>query len=434
MEALFLGTVSSFKKQRGFGHIEPDDKSKFGDKIFCHWKSIQTSDKWPTLIDGMRVAFKAEREGRNSSQWKTTEVYAENGEELTAQEPLPLLQKGKKYKGSCKSYDKRKGEGLIIPTGKGPWGENGVKVIRSDILCDGGTPYLKPKQRVQFQIAKEEACYRAVNITLPNGKKILIEGGKKEDEGGNKWGARKRPISKVANNKNLPAKKKNKSGAAYATFSGHKIKRTKLPTGTYGGMELKEDDVIEVGLLIRDHWIGSLIGKKGVTINEIRKLSEANMKFGDDNIDVNGAIYNVFALNGTMNQVSDACKMVASMLGEASQSLEYKIVFLVPDQYCGTFVGKKGSTINEIRGEQEEGVRVALGQDPITLPGNVKITLCSLFGPRENMQDAIERTVAVLGAISARLRRPRQMDMEWGGGWSNEGYRGNTGGGWRGRR
>merc|ERR1719233_1465269 len=186
-------------------------------------------------------------------------------------------------------------------------------------------------------------------------------------------------------------------------------------------MDLKDDDVIEIGLLIRDHWIGSLIGKKGVTINELRKVSEANMKFGDDNIDVNGANYNVFALNGTMNQVSDACKMVASMLGEASQTLEYKIVFLVPDQYCGTFVGKKGSTINEIRGEQNEGVRVVLGQEPLTLPGSVKITLCSLFGPRENMQDGIERTVAVLGAISSRIKR----EPQWGDKWSNDGYRGN---------
>jgi len=432
MEALFLGTVSSFKKQRGFGHIEPDDKSKFGDKIFCHWKTIKTSDKWPTLTEGMRVSFQAERDGRNSDQWKTTEVSAANGEELTAQEPLVLLEKGKKYKGSCKSYEKRKGEGLIIPTGDGPWGEKGVKVIRSDIMGDGGTPYLKPKQRVQFQITKEETGYRAVNITLPSGKKIPIEGGKKE-ESGKKGGARKRPISKVAH-KNFPAAKKNNSGATYAKFQGNKIKRTQLASGMYGGMELKEDDVVEVGLLIRNHWIGSLIGKKGTTINELRKVSEANMKFGDDDIDVNGLMYNVLAVNGTMNQVSDACKMVASMLGEASQILEYKIVFLVPDQYCGMFVGKKGSTINEIRGEQDEGVRVALGQEVLTLPGNVKITLCSLFGPRENMQDAIERTVAVLGAISARLRRPRQMDMEWGGGWSNEGYRGNTGGGWRGRR
>jgi len=103
MAALHLGTVISFKKQRGFGHIEPDDKSKFGDKIFCHWQTLQTSEKWPTLTDGQRVAFQAERDRNNSKLWKTTEVYAENGGELTAEEQITLLENGTKYKGSCKS-------------------------------------------------------------------------------------------------------------------------------------------------------------------------------------------------------------------------------------------------------------------------------------------------------------------------------------------
>jgi len=437
MEALFLGTVISFKKQKGFGHIEPDDKAKFGDKVFCHWKTIQTSEKWPTLTDGMRVAFQAERDGRNLDQWKTTEVYRENGEEIKANEELTLLEKGKKYRGSCKSYNKGTGEGLIIPDGDGPWLKKGVRVLRSDISGDGGTPSLKRRLRVQFQITKEKTGYRAIDVTLPGGRKVPTEGGNKADEGEvNKsqkgGGARKRPFSKVAENKNLPTTKKNKKDATYITFSGHKIKRTQLSSGSYGGMEIINDDVVEVGLLMRNQWVGSLIGKKGVTINEVTRLSEAKLKFGDEDIEVNGGMYNVLAVNGTMNQVSDACKMITNTLGEVAQTLEFKIVFLVPDQYCGTFVGKKGSTINEIRGEQDQGVRVILGQEPITLPGPVKITLCSLFGPRENVQDAIERTVAVLGAISARLKRPMDT-MEWGGGWSNDGIRGNKRNGWRGR-
>lgn len=428
MDVLFLGTVISFKKQRGFGHIKPDDK-KFGDKVFCHWTSIKTSEKWPTLKDGMRVAFQAERDGMNSNQWKTTEVYSESGEELTAADQVELIEKGKKFKGSCKSYNKSKGEGIIIPEGKGPWLDKGVKVLRSDINGDGGTPFLKPKQKVKFQLTKEDDGYRAINVTLPSGRKIPT-GGKKAEEALKKTTvrARKRPFSEVTS----PAIKKNKSGAKYIKFEGNKIKRSQLSSGSYGGMDIEADEVVEVGLLVRSHWVGSLIGKKGVTINKLRKLSDANMKFADDDIDVNGGMFNVLAINGTMNQVSDACKMVVNTLGDVAQTLEYKIVFLVPDQFCGTFVGKKGSTINEIRGEQEEGVRVVLGQEPLILPGSVKITLCSLFGPRENMQDGIERTVAVLGAISSRLKR--QTEPQWGGGrWQNDGYRGNSRGGRRGR-
>jgi len=425
MDVLFLGTVISFKKQRGFGHIKPDDK-KFGDKIFCHWTSIKTSEKWPTLKDGMRVAFQAERDGMNSNQWRTTEVYGEDGEELTAKDHVTLFEKGKKFKGSCKSYNKSTGQGIIITEKDGPWGEEGVKVLRSDINGDGGTPYLKPKQKVQFQLTKEEDGYRAIDVTLPGGGKIPT-GGKKaeEDQKKTQVRARKRPFSKTSS----PVTKKNKSGATYINFEGNKIKRSQLSSGSYGGMEIDEDEVVEVGLLVRNYWVGSLIGKKGVTINKLTKLSKANMKFADDDIDVNGGMFNVLAINGTMNQVSDACKMVVNTLGDVSQTLEYKIVFLVPDQFCGTFVGKKGATINEIRGEQVEGVRVVLGQEPLILPGSVKITLCSLFGPRENMQDGIERTVAVLGAISSRIKR----EPQWGDKWSNDGYRGNMRDGRRGR-
>jgi len=198
---------------------------------------------------------------------------------------------------------------------------------------------------------------------------------------------------------------------------------SQIPSGAYGGMDVDDEDIIEVGIIMKSHWVGSLIGKKGVTIKEIRKLSEANMKFGDDEIEIDGGLYKVFAVSGTMNQVADACKIVAIKLGEASLALEYKIVFLVPDMFCGMFVGKKGATINEVRGEMDERVRVVLSKDPILLPGSSKVTLCTVFGPRENVQRAIERTVAVLGAISTRMKNqmmePAQQwgDDRWGGGY-----------------
>jgi len=49
----------------------------------------------------MRVAFTVEEDGRGT--WKTAEVYAENGKEIIEGEEITLLEKGKKYQGSCKS-------------------------------------------------------------------------------------------------------------------------------------------------------------------------------------------------------------------------------------------------------------------------------------------------------------------------------------------
>lgn len=491
MEELHLGTVIDFKKQRGFGHIEPDDKSEFGGKVYCHWKTIKTSAKWPTLANGMRVAFLAKEAASKEASWKTTEVYDENGDDIVIGNPAQktknvkksvkktskdvLLQKGKTFRGSCRSYDKSKGTGLVKPDGNGPWPKTGLKVLRSDVAGDGGNPALRKGLRLQFKVAKKGNSYRAVEVTLPGGRTIPTDGGnkkvakktavkkpqktvkkvqkvvvkksqakkksqavknapKKVVKNPKKKDNRKRQLSQVSKVQNPPTKKRNNSRVAPKKTT---LKRSKIASGVYGGMEVDEEDVVEVGLLIRGHWIGGLIGKNGVVIKEIRKFSEANMKFGDEEIELDGGVFKVFAISGTMNQVADACKMVTEKLGEAAQTLEYKIVFLVPDAYCGMFIGKKGATINEIRGEMDLRVRVMLSQDPIMLPGTTsQVTLCTVYGPRDNMKDSIERTVAVLGAISTRLKKQMTEPNQWGGdgGWDG-GYRGTTSqaGGWGGR-
>jgi len=420
MKGLFLGTVTSFKKQRGFGQIKPDNKSKFGDKISCHWKSIKSSDKWPYLVDGMRVAFKAEKKG---NAWKTTEVYSKDGKEISMKNELVLLENGEQYRGECTSWNKSKGEGVIKPHEDGPWGKKGLKVLRSDIDSDGTTASLKKGQQVQFQVAKEGKLYRAVNIILPgSGKKAKGDKSKTKAKDEPKESTKKKVVTKRAQKRKLPEEDKDTSAQKKVNIGGkQQMKPAQLESGVYGNMEVSVEDVIEVGILLKSQWVGSLIGKKGTTIKEIRKLSGAEMQFGNDEIQIENGSYKVFAISGNMNQVADACKVVAVKLGEAAQSLEYRIVFLVPDAYCGMFVGKKGSTIKEIRGDLDLRVRVILSQDPITLPGSSLVTVCTVFGPRENVKDAIERTVAVLGGISARIRKemtepqPPQWEDQRGG-------------------
>jgi len=451
MEELCLGTVKSFNKQRGFGHIEPDDTSDFGDKVSCHWKSIKSSDKWPTLVKGMRVAFRAEEDKKKANCWKTTEVYSEEGDEIKLDEEVTLLNKGKLYKGVCKTYNKSKGTGFIKPDGKGPWKAAGVKVQRSDIEGNGGTPSLKQGQRVQFQLTKEKAGYRAVNVAIQGAKKAAAKsasGKKKQKKAeksvepkGQKKQSRKRKRSQESKVVKPPAKKMKKAVVKKST------KGAQIESGTYGGMEIDVDDMIEVGILLKSHWVGSLIGKKGVTIKEIKKISNANLQFGEDEIQVEGGLYKVFAVAGTTNQVADACKEVAVRLGEASGSLEYKIVFLVPDSYCGMFIGKKGSTINEMRGDIEQRVRIVLSQEPIFLSSSNKASLCTVFGPRENVKDVIERVVTILGGISSRISKQMTEAPRWGGnawddrgnsrqdeGWGQNRRRGNVGRGRGGRR
>jgi len=435
MKGLLLGTVASFKKQRGFGYIKPD-KSHLGDKVSCHWRTIKSTEKWPMLVEGMRVAFKAAKDEKKVGGWKTTEVYTEDGKEISIKDTVILLENGEKYRGECTSWNKVKGEGLIKPHEEGPWLKKRLKVLRSDIDPDAGTSFISKGQQVQFQVTKEKSLYRAVNVILPGttkSKNAAKPEGKTEKHAEKptqkkitKRGAPKRKLEEANKDTNSSAPKKIKVGVK------KQVKRSQLESGTYGGMEVSVEDVIEVGILLKSNWVGSLIGKKGATIKEIKKLSDANMQFGNDEIQYEGASFKVFAISGTMNQVADACKVVAAKLGEAAQTLEYKIVFLVPDAYCGMFVGKKGSTINEIRGVVDLRVRVVLNQKPLMLPGASMVSVCTVFGPRENVKDAIERTVGVLGGISARIKNemvePPQMPQ-----WDGDQFGGDRFGGYRGK-
>jgi len=364
----------------------------------------------------MRVAFQVEEyEGKDAS-WKTSEIYTEDGDEINNDKEGLVLKKGKIYKGCCTSWNKKKGTGAIKPDGKGPWTKPSLKVFLSDISCNGESPALRKGLRLQFHVSKDGAGYKAVKVTLSGGRKVPSETGKKVSVRAKASAkktskkALKRKLSKVTNIKNSRVKKAKKAIVSVARKkSTSEFNHSELPSGTYGGMEIDEEEIIEVGIILRSHWMGSIIGKKGATIKEIRKLSEANMQCGDNEVEIDGGFYKVFAISGTMNQVADACKIIAEKLGEAAQTLEFTMAFLVPDKYCGMFVGKKGSTINEIRGDMEERVRVNLSREPIQLPGSNAVTVCTVFGPRENVKGAIERTVAVLGAISIRMK-------QWGGG------------------
>ena len=50
----YHGLVTQFYSRKGFGFIKPDIKKE---RIFIHWQHIKSTDSWPALKEGMRVAF-----------------------------------------------------------------------------------------------------------------------------------------------------------------------------------------------------------------------------------------------------------------------------------------------------------------------------------------------------------------------------------------
>jgi len=173
-----------------------------------------------------------------------------------------------------------------------------------------------------------------------------------------------------------------------------------------------ENQVVEIGLLIRKYWVGLLIGKKGATIRELTQKSNAKMNFGDDDVEFDQELFHVMAVSGTRDQVKKASIAIADKLAEVNQSEDYKLVFLVPDMYCGMFIGKKGANVKKMKGDSGGQLWIKLSQNPIKLPGVSEATTCSIFGPKDGVVKAIDVAAVILGDISASMQQNMKKEQE----------------------
>jgi len=184
--------------------------------------------------------------------------------------------------------------------------------------------------------------------------------------------------------------------------------------------------VVEIGLLIKKHWVGQLIGKKGNTIREIRKRSNgANIDFGDDDITVEESDekwdqspwpitgdekFKVCAISGEKENATEATKVIAEVIGKVTQSEDYKLQFLIPESYVGVFIGKKGAHLKAMK-EGTKNVAVNVHRKPISLYEN-KIVPCVIFGPGEDALKVIERAANWLGDISIKVQADKDAERE----------------------
>jgi len=98
--------------------------------------------------------------------------------------------------------------------------------------------------------------------------------------------------------------------------------------------------------------------------------------------------------------------MVAEVIGECSQSEDYKLWFLVPESYVGIFIGKKGTNLKEMK---KGTTKVALNvhRKPVSLGGN-NVVPCIVFGPSDDALKVIERAANWLGEISVKVQADKE--------------------------
>lgn len=204
-DARYTGTVLDYK-WRGFGHISLDQKGVVPeDKLFVHWKNIQTDDRFPRLKEGLQVEFglmmTVKRQDFNkSSSVKAKTVTLPGGGMVNIQDAMDaeimtfVGAQNLRYTGTIKFFDQMRGFGWVIIDDGFSMEEPVPKEIKvhATELHTGGKPLRMrlDKLAVEFGIIKSRKgdSYLAYNLTLPGGTPITQETlENRQGEGGQRY-------------------------------------------------------------------------------------------------------------------------------------------------------------------------------------------------------------------------------------------------------
>jgi len=177
----FKGTVQKFDRRRGFGKLIPEGKGD-DDAIFAHWRQIESSDEWPALKEGMVVEYyvgtKADAKRKSQKQF-AAKITLEGGNPVTCSEERTYPNRARRFQGTIKFFDARKGFGFVKPASDFSFDgtdfkatEGNIHIDRSDIKTTADiAPSLKDDQAIEFCLFKsKDGKYAAGDVTKQGGE------------------------------------------------------------------------------------------------------------------------------------------------------------------------------------------------------------------------------------------------------------------------
>lgn len=185
-EARFTGTVSTYHKWQGYGFIKPNKEGVVpNEKLYVHWSNIQSSDRFPFLLQEQEVEFglmKWTQAGRTTLRAKT--VTLPGGKLVAVQDEVDAQKKqfvgGQmlRYTGKLKFYNPRQAFGYVVLDDGFQLEEAVPKELRveeSEVNAGGRRPQVWMENiDVEFGIVKNKrGQYLAYNMTLPGGAPLL---------------------------------------------------------------------------------------------------------------------------------------------------------------------------------------------------------------------------------------------------------------------
>jgi len=181
--ARYTGTVSMYAKWKGYGFVEFSQPGVVPmDKVFVHWKQLQSDDRFPFLNKGMEVEFglQTQREWhRGGITVRAKNVTMVGGMNLSLQDDLDAQEKSfvggqhLRYTGTLKFFTPRHGFGYVVMDqgyDVDPSVPSELRVETSEVNAGGKHPRFMENLAVEFGIWRTpRGHYKVYNMTLPGG-------------------------------------------------------------------------------------------------------------------------------------------------------------------------------------------------------------------------------------------------------------------------
>uniref|UniRef100_A0A914I4A1 K Homology domain-containing protein n=1 Tax=Globodera rostochiensis TaxID=31243 RepID=A0A914I4A1_GLORO len=151
-----------------------------------------------------------------------------------------------------------------------------------------------------------------------------------------------------------------------------------VPPGETGTNGQQLTVILTVRMLMQGKEVGSIIGKRGDYVRQIREQSGAKINISDGSCPER-----IVTISGSSTAINKAFTMVAQKFEEDMQALQcttpkppITLRLLVPASQCGSLIGKGGAKIREIRDKTGASLQVASDmlsnstEKPVTISGS----------------------------------------------------------------
>lgn len=181
----FFGTVTFYHKWKGYGFIQVSQPGVVpSDRLFVHWRNIQSDDRFPFLVKDVEVEFSITKHNdfkkwNNMTVLRAVNVTLVGGTSVSLQDDQDAQQKNfvggqhLRYTGSLKFYTPRLGFGYVTMDqgyDVDPSVPVEIRVETAEVNAGGRQPVWMENVAVEFGIWKtQRGGFKVYNMTLPGG-------------------------------------------------------------------------------------------------------------------------------------------------------------------------------------------------------------------------------------------------------------------------